>query len=157
MPVNIHGKQYVTVAERLHEARADIKSIITEVVSHPEMVVIRATVTTSKGIYTGISGANISKSIEKASPYEVAETSAVGRALGFAGYGMTDSIATAEEMDKIPDPTDNWKQETEASNAKQEAEKGIQGALGKCAKCGADNKISKQGKIYCGNTCWLNK
>ena len=28
-------------------------------------------------------------------------------------------------------------------------------ALGVCSKCGADNKISKQGKIYCGATCWL--
>lgn len=28
-------------------------------------------------------------------------------------------------------------------------------ALGTCKKCGAQNKISKAGKIYCGDTCWL--
>src|SRR6185312_6919284 len=58
------------------------------------------TVTTNKGTFTGISAANPSKAIEKQSPYEVAETSAVGRALGFAGYGAVDSIATADEMVK---------------------------------------------------------
>ena len=34
---------------------------------------------------------------------------------------------------------------------------GLQGALGVCNKCGAPNKISKQGKVYCGNTCWIQK
>jgi Zn-dependent alcohol dehydrogenase len=153
MSVLIHGKTYITVAERLQEARPDIKSIVTEVVSHEPLVVIKATVTVSRGVYTGISAANTSKSIEKASPYEVAETSAVGRALGFAGYGATESIASAEEMEKIPDPTDNWATEAEEANTKTDLNK----ALGKCSKCGADNKISKQGKVYCGATCWLNK
>lgn len=32
---------------------------------------------------------------------------------------------------------------------------GLEGALGTCSKCGAPNKISKQGKKYCSNTCWL--
>lgn len=36
--------------------------------------------------------------------------------------------------------------------AKQKA-----GELGKCSKCGDDNKLSSSGKIYCGATCWLNK
>ena len=51
-------------------------------------------------LFTGISAANPNKAIEKMSPYEVAETSAVGRALGFAGYGLVDDIATADEMVK---------------------------------------------------------
>ena len=38
--------------------------------------------------------------MEKTSPYEIAETSAIGRALGFAGYGSVDSIASADEMIK---------------------------------------------------------
>lgn len=28
-------------------------------------------------------------------------------------------------------------------------------ALGVCSKCGAPNKLSKQGKVYCSATCWL--
>jgi len=44
----------------------------------------------------GLSAANPEKSIEvcRKSP----ETSAVGRALGFAGFGLVDRIATAEEV-----------------------------------------------------------
>ena len=86
MSINIHGKQYVTVAERVEQAADNFKSLKTEVLQHSPLVVIQATVTTDKGTFQGISAANPDKSIEKASPYEVAETSAVGRALGFAGY-----------------------------------------------------------------------
>lgn len=99
--IDIHGKQYVTVAERVRVAHEDLEqvSITTEVLTH-EPVVIKATVTTPKGTFTGISAANPTKVIEKQSPYEVAETSAVGRALGFAGYGIVEGIATADEMVK---------------------------------------------------------
>ena len=109
MSIKIHGKEYITVAERVKEIHADKKQfeITTEVISH-DPVVVRATVTIIdivdttifKRNFTGISAANPNKAIEKMSPYEVAETSAVGRALGFAGYGLVDDIATADEMVK---------------------------------------------------------
>jgi hypothetical protein len=100
--IKIHGKDYMTVAGRVqlaHDAMKNI-SITTEVLPVQDQVVVRATVTTPKGTFTGISAANPSKLIEKTSPYEVAETSAVGRALGFAGFGAVDNIATADEMVK---------------------------------------------------------
>lgn len=101
MPITIHGNEYVTVAERV-QAVHELKKldITTEVLSHTPSVVVKATVVTDKGTFTGISAANPNKPIEKMSPYEVAETSAVGRALGFAGYGVIDSIATADEIVK---------------------------------------------------------
>jgi hypothetical protein len=102
MSINIHGKHYVTVDERVkaaHEACKKI-SISTEVLSIANKIVVKATVITEKGSFTGISAANESKLIEKQSPYEVAETSAVGRALGFAGYGVINGIATADEIAK---------------------------------------------------------
>lgn len=99
MPIRIHGKEYVTVAERLAEIGKDLLSVETEVLFQSP-VVIRATVHTKVGIFQGISAANPSKAIEKLSPYEVAETSAVGRALGFAGYGIVEGIATADEIYK---------------------------------------------------------
>lgn len=99
MPINIHGKQYVTVAERVQEAGGNFLNLNTEVLLH-DPIVIKATVTTGKGTFTGISAANPDKAIEKMSPYEVAETSAVGRALGFAGYGVVEGISTADEMIK---------------------------------------------------------
>ena len=102
MSIHIHGKQYVTVDERVKAAHAACKkiSISTEVLPIAHKIVVKATVTTEKGSFTGISAANEAKLIEKQSPYEVAETSAVGRALGFAGYGVINGIATADEIAK---------------------------------------------------------
>ena len=100
--VQIHGRDYMTVAGRIQMAhdKSDRLTITTEVIPVPDQVVVKATVVTDKGTYTGISAANPSKLIERQSPYEVAETSAVGRALGFAGFGSDESIATTEEMYK---------------------------------------------------------
>ncbi|MEN9328178.1 MAG: hypothetical protein RI947_986 [Candidatus Parcubacteria bacterium] len=101
--VKIHGKDYMTVAGRLelaHKASRKKMSIVTELLPVMEQVVIKATVVTEKGTFTGISAANPMKMIERMSPYEVAETSAVGRALGFAGFGTDSTIATADEMVK---------------------------------------------------------
>jgi hypothetical protein len=102
MAIQIHGKQYVTVDERVKAAHEACKSlsITTEVLPIAHKIVVKATVITEKGTFTGISAANEAKSIEKQSPYEVAETSAVGRALGFAGYGVVNGIATVEEIAK---------------------------------------------------------
>lgn len=163
MSIQIHGKEYITVAERVLEAHADLKEVtlaggqriqdslsITTEVLYQSPVVIKATVVTKKGTFTGISAANPSKAIEKMSPYEVAETSAVGRALGFAGYGMVDSIATADEMNKAnaeeSDPTDNWAASTPAP---------LKTDLGDCPKCGAPMAWSvKANKPYCSSLCW---
>jgi hypothetical protein len=104
MPITIHGKEYVTVAERvqmLHD-RKDLKakfSIETEVIA-TDPVVVKAIVKIGEQTFTGISAANPNKTIEKQSPFEVAETSAVGRALGFAGFGAVEGIASADEMIK---------------------------------------------------------
>lgn len=101
--ISIHGKEYMPVSERVKDLHADENnkkiSISTEILSH-DPVLVKATVKTSKGIFMGHSAANSAKSIEAANPYEVAETSAIGRALGFAGYGIVEGIASADEMDK---------------------------------------------------------
>lgn len=109
--VNIHGKDYVTVARRVEMLHEDKElsgiEIETEILTH-EPVVMKATVKfvrkESKYAekYTGISSVSINsaKMIEKQNPYEVAETSAVGRALGFAGYGIVEGIASADEINK---------------------------------------------------------
>lgn len=102
MPINIHGKDYITVSERLTKAHNELKKItITTEVLFTDPVVVKATVITDKGTFTGISAANPSKQLEKESPWEISETSAVGRALAFAGYETTNGIASAEEMIKL--------------------------------------------------------
>ncbi len=109
--VNIHGKDYMTVAKRVEMFHADNEGdnegekvpcdIITDCISHAP-VVFKATVNMKKGQFTGYSSVSLDtvKQIEKQNPYEVAETSAVGRALGFAGYGLIEGIASADEMVK---------------------------------------------------------
>lgn len=130
MPIQIHNKTYITVAERVKEAGADFIGLETEVLQH-DPVVIKATITVKSEKYaniierrfTGISAANPLKAIEKSNPYEVAETSAVGRALGFAGYGLIDSIASADEMVKaeINNPDEQFlNQIDESKETKQE-------------------------------------
>ena len=136
MPITIHNKSYNTVAERITAAGDNLLEVNTEVL-YTDPVVIKATIKTNKGTFTGISAANASKQIEKESPWEVAETSAVGRALAFAGYETTNGIASAEEMKKVVKPEPH-----EFSKSK-------------CEKCGGDIKISMQGKPYCANKCWL--
>jgi predicted RNA-binding Zn-ribbon protein involved in translation (DUF1610 family) len=151
MSINIHGKEYITVAERVKAAGEDLRCLNTEVLSHSP-VVIKATVTTIRGSFTGISAANPDKSIEKMSPYEVAETSAVGRALGFAGYGLVEGVATADEMVKaenIPSPN-----KTSAKNIDPEDDS----IPSVCPKCGGRlvEKLKKNGKPYlkCENGGW---
>lgn len=99
--VSIHGKDYMTVARRVELAQENraLEGVETEVLYH-NPVVVKARVTLKGEVYTGISSVNLDspRQIEKDNPYEVAETSAVGRALGFAGYGLIESIASADEM-----------------------------------------------------------
>lgn len=99
MPVKIHNKDYFTVAERLEKIGKKLTGVETEVLFIDPQVMVKATITTDRGTFTGISAANPAKSIEKNTPVEVAETSAVGRALAFAGYAGSE-IASANEMEK---------------------------------------------------------
>ncbi|HUD43989.1 MAG TPA: hypothetical protein VMR41_00410 [Patescibacteria group bacterium] len=76
-----------------------MESVETEVLSY-DPIVIKAKVVVRGKVFNGISSVSTdsSKFIEKQNPFEVAETSAVGRALGFAGYGLIENIASAEEV-----------------------------------------------------------
>jgi hypothetical protein len=164
MPVEIHGKPYNTVAERLAMAKDDLIGVQTEVLAHSP-VVIKATITVKKGTFTGISGANSQKTIEKESPYEVAETSAVGRALAFAGYETTGNIASAEEMRKAIAEAEKPKDSSWAgmdSEMKEKVELAGQNMVEvfnstygtedvKCSQCGSpafDNREKKASGTY---------
>ena len=154
--VNIHGKDYMTVARRVELAHEDhaVEGIETEVLSH-RPVVIRAKVTIKGQVYTGTSSVSLDspKQIEKQNPYEVAETSAVGRALGFAGFGVVESIASADEMVKA---TNRQKQlaleaQTEEINPQP---KGDEVFCEVCGKPATEKKgITKGGKPYHGIFC----
>ena len=102
MPVNIHGKEYHTVAERVYAFRE----------SHPELtietdivrwegddVVVKASISDNgKLIATGLAHeVRGSTNINRTSHVENCETSAIGRCLAAFGLGGTE-YATADEV-----------------------------------------------------------
>lgn len=110
--INIKGKEYVPVVERVKEFHRLYPSgtITTEIVSNDEKrVIVKATVATVKvsndvptcSSFTGFSQAEWGKGMMGGVALEVAETSAIGRALGFANIGIIDGIASADEMRKV--------------------------------------------------------
>ena len=98
------GKFYADVAGRVQAFRelCPNGSISTEVVRlDGDMCVIKATVCDEEGRVLGTGHAyerESSTQINRTSFIENCETSAVGRALGMAGFGIDTSIASAEEM-----------------------------------------------------------
>ena len=102
--VNIKGKNYVMVNERIKHFRENFKdwSLTSELVSlTDDSCVIKAIVSDENGrvMATGFAQENRESSmINKTSFVENCETSAWGRALGNLGIGIDDSIASAEEV-----------------------------------------------------------
>lgn len=102
--INIKGKEYVTVNERLKEFRNNFKdySLITEIVElGTDYATVKATIIDNNGVTraTGFAREVVAKSpINKFAFLENCETSAMGRALGNFGIGIDDAICTAEEL-----------------------------------------------------------
>ena len=101
--VDIHGKDYATVAPRVGIARQNLGAklqIVTEVISaNSDTVVMKATGLISGNVVaTGHAEEQRSASrINRTSAMENAETSAIGRMLAFLGM-TNDNIASAEEV-----------------------------------------------------------
>lgn len=102
--INLKGKEYVTVNERLKEFRKNFKdySLTTEIIElTPEVCTIKAVITDDKGVVraTGLAQELRQASfVNKTSYVENCETSAWGRALGNFGIGIDSSICTADEL-----------------------------------------------------------
>jgi len=102
--VNIKGKEYVEVNERLIHFRANYPKhgLLTEVIKiDPDWVVIKASIfdENNREVANGIAYEKSDSSfINKTSYVENCETSAWGRALGNFGIGITGAVASAEEV-----------------------------------------------------------
>lgn len=104
---DIKGKDYAEVPQRVKAFRMCYPDgfITTQILSNENgVVVFLATIgyEDEKGQHVLATGTAYEKEnstfINKTSYIENCETSAVGRALGFAGFGINESIASAEEV-----------------------------------------------------------
>ena len=101
---DIKGKEYAEVNQRIKAFRMCYPngSITTDIIGLENgIVTIKATVVNEEGaiIATGYAQEKESSSfINKTSYIENCETSAVGRALGFCGFGIDVSVASYEEV-----------------------------------------------------------
>ncbi len=106
--VNIKGKEYVTVNERIRYFNEAYKNgtIRTKIISHEEgsilmKAIVIPDVENPKRVFTGYAQENKGKGMVNTTSYiENCETSAIGRALGFLGIGVETSIASADEVAK---------------------------------------------------------
>lgn len=102
--INLKGKEYVTVNERLKAFRETFKdySLTSEIIElTPEVCTIKAVITDEKGVIraTGLAQEQRQASfVNKTSYVENCETSAWGRALGNFGIGIDSAICTADEL-----------------------------------------------------------
>ena len=109
--ISIHSKEYATVAIRIGVARRVLGSslnITTEIISiDKETVVMKAIVEIDgRFISTGFAEEKRTASrINQTSALENCETSAVGRALAFAGF-TNDKIASADEVKNAIEASD---------------------------------------------------
>ena len=106
MPVNVKGKPYLQVVERLNTFRelypiTDSWGITTEVIHHDDnSCAIKASIFSPDGIVIATGTAEEQRNdgpVNQTSALENCETSAVGRALSFAGFPGSE-IASAEEV-----------------------------------------------------------
>lgn len=104
MSVNIKGKQYSTVAERLHEVHqsgARFEVIASNPMQCGPYWVWTVVVEVDGRRYQGSAQVHLEAkpgTADATDAWACAETSAVGRAIAFAGWLSDESIASADEI-----------------------------------------------------------
>lgn len=98
--VELKGKQYAEVKERVIAFRRvhPLGSIITEAKFTDNYVLFEAQVIDDNMV---LAKGHARERLNSEFAIEKAETSAIGRALGFCGFGITTSIASAEDMEDV--------------------------------------------------------
>lgn len=120
--IQIKGKEYIPVNERVKEFRANYSAftVLSEIVSLDEnsvVMVARVYDPNGKVVANGYAqeDRNVSN-INKTSYVENCETSAVGRALGMFGIGIDASMASADEVANAIERQEALKQKVNKNN-----------------------------------------
>jgi len=125
--VNIHGKQYATVAHRLQEFRKryPLAQINTNLEKDEDNIVIFCCAIWVDGVVVATGWAEEvrgSTNINKTSALENCESSSVGRALAFMGFGIDGSIAAAEEVENAIEAQEQEQQQEQEPEPKPTTE-----------------------------------
>jgi hypothetical protein len=100
----LHGKDYVEVSERVrivHQVEEDFEQVETVHFSIADRWFVRCVIKVGGKQYIGTAEIKLNapkNTPDGTNPFECAETSALGRALAFAGLGTVDSIASYDEV-----------------------------------------------------------
>ena len=99
--IELKGKEYAEVKERVIAFRRTYPEgqIIPEISFTENYIVCDCTILNEEGKI--LSKGHARELANKNFALESCETSAIGRALGFCGYGISTSIASAEEMQSV--------------------------------------------------------
>lgn len=107
MAIQIHGKSYVTVSERLAAMHASGKSfemVSSEPLTVGERVIWRVAILVDSKMYFGSAECHLNAkpgSADATDPFACGETSAIGRALAMAGVLSFEGIASADEIVRV--------------------------------------------------------
>lgn len=151
--VNIHGKEYSTVAYRVQQFRDNDKykkyAIVTRLITNDsDKIVMKAAILDEKDrtVATGYAEeTRTSSQINKTSALENCETSAIGRALaafGMAGleYASADEVANAIGQQNAPQRTES----TQTSNTTNITAKQISLIMATLGELGAGSQEEKR-------------
>lgn len=100
--VKIQGRDYTPVAERVRLAHAagGFEMTSSELIQVGDRWLAKVTILVGGHRFIGHAEVHLTGAkpgtADASSPFETAETSALGRALGFAGFGSAEAIASAD-------------------------------------------------------------
>lgn len=88
------------------------------------------------------------------------EMSGLITARGNSKKEFIDNLATLDEIIQkrgLTAKPPRYQSQQSYRSPTQSTIQGQEESLGNCKKCGAPNKRSMKGKVYCSAKCWLNK
>jgi hypothetical protein len=147
--INIKGKEYITVNERLKHFRSQKQYANWRINEEVEILnenegVFKVTVYNSEGEPMASAHAQEYRDntyINKTSFVENGFTSALGRALGYLGIGIDTSIASGEEMQNA---VTNQQQDSRSWLTEAQLQKTLQGTKGQAEKVLTAYKMKKE-------------